>query len=90
MMRHAVFAAGNVLLVFVLARLAHVLVSPDAGWLNALIFSIVFNAVVLPIHLRRHGPFWNTPPYGPLYQAWSAARGVVQRLKEGRARRANG
>lgn len=87
--RYIVFVVTNVLLMFaafhaVGAAMAYPAVPPH--WADAMLFSVVFNAVALPIHIRRFGPVWRTPPYGPAYRLWRFAtrwRRVQKNLMEG-------
>lgn len=82
--RHVLFVGTNVLLLFALLYLWHVLFlggSWGGSWANPLLFSVTANAVFMPIHIRKFGPVWTTPPYGPLYRVWAAAYGWACRVR---------
>ena len=78
--KHVCFVGANVGLVFALLQLLNIVLPflEPSLWLNALVFSIVFNAVALPIHIRKFGPVWITPAYGPLYGVWASLRRLVR------------
>ena len=57
-LRYTVFIAGNVLILFMALHGARMAFESGSSWWISLLVSVIVNAIVLPVHIRRYGPVW--------------------------------